>query len=64
MELNTVSEKHSNALEQQIGQMLKLMRTAKIHQHPIYAALQQLEQELAEQRCKRFDKSDSEFGNY
>jgi hypothetical protein len=64
MELDSVSEKHRNELEQQITQMLKLMRTIKIHESPIYADLQALEQELGEARRKHFDKGDAEFGNY
>lgn len=64
MELDSVSEKHRNELEQQIKQMLKLMRTAKMHDRPIYVALQELELELGEMRRTRFDQSDSEFGNY
>lgn len=64
MDLDPVSPKHINELEQQITQILKTMRTAKLQQHPLYAGLQELEQELAEARRGLYDKKDSKYSGY
>ena len=64
METNQLSTKHVNGLEQQITQLLKMMRAAKLSHLPIYADLQSLEQELAEVRQQRFDDSNSEYVGY
>jgi hypothetical protein len=64
MDFDSVSAKHINELEQQITQILKTMRTAKLHQHPIYASLQELEQELGEARRGTYDKKDSKYSGY
>lgn len=64
MEINQLSTKHINELEQQITQLLKMMRTAKLSQLSIYAQLQALEQELAAARQQRFDNSHSEYQGY
>lgn len=64
MDLDPVLLKHINTLEQEITEILKTMRTAKLNQHPAYAVLQELEQELGEARRGRFDKKDSRYSGY
>ena len=64
MEIHQLSPKHINELEQQITQLVKMMRTAKLSHLPIYADLQALEQELGETRRQRFDNSNSEYEGY
>jgi hypothetical protein len=64
MDLDSLSPKHSNELEQMITNLLKTMRSAKLQNLPVYAALQQLEQELAEARRNRYDKENSKYIGY
>ena len=64
METHQLSTKHVNGLEQQVMQILKTMQTAKLHNHPIYASLQEFEQELALARRKQYDKDNSEYSGY
>ena len=64
MDFDSVSTKHINELEQQISQILKTMRAAKLTQEPIYTSLQALEQELGEARRGRFDEQDSKYNGY
>lgn len=64
MDFDSVSPKHVNELEQQIAQLLKTLRTAKLNQHPVYASLQELEQALGEVRRGRYDKNDSKYSGY
>jgi DNA gyrase/topoisomerase IV subunit A len=64
MDFDSVSLKHCNELEQLITQMLKIMRSAKLQQHPIYASLQDLEKELGEARRGRYDDNNSEYSGY
>ena len=64
METDQLSTKQINELEQQITQLLKLMRVAKLSTLPVYADIQALENELAEIRRKRFDNNNSEYAGY
>ena len=64
METHQLSTKHFNELEQQITQLLKMMRKAKLSYLPIYADLQALENELGEVRRQRFDNSNTEYEGY
>lgn len=64
MSMDTASSKHINELEQQISQLLKALRNAKFQDHPVYAMLQSLEQELSEERRNRYDQNNSEFPGY
>ena len=64
METHQLSTKHVNGLEQQVMQILKTLRTAKLHNHPIYASLQELEQELGEARRSRYDENHSKYSGY
>lgn len=64
MALQDASSKHIMALEQQITELLKTMRKAKIQTLPIYEALQALEKELGEARRKRFDGDTPEYKGF
>ena len=64
MDLNPVSVKHINEVEQQITTLLKTLRTAKLHEHPAYAVLQALEQEFSESRRERFDQHNPEYRGF
>ena len=64
MDLDTVSLKLCNQLEQQITEILRTMRSARMHKHPLYEALEKFEQELAYTRRKQYDESHTEFSNY
>ncbi len=64
MDLESISIKHTNDLEQSVTTILKTMRLAKLQEHPIYEALQEFEQELGKARQSRFDDTDKEFQGY
>ena len=64
MDLNEVSIKNLGELEQQLTQLLKLMRTTKLNEHPIYQSLQSLEQEISEARRERFDSKNRRYDGY
>ncbi len=64
MNLETVSQKHLNILEQQVGQLMVTLRKTKLQNAPLLEALQQADLELQQFRRARFDVTDSEFGSY
>lgn len=64
MNLEGVSQKHRNDLEQQTGQLMVTLRRIKLENTPLIEALQQLALELELLRRERFDLTDSEFGSY
>ena len=64
MALQDASPKHIMQLEQQITELLKTMRKAKIQQLPIYESLQALELELGEARRNRHDDNTPEYKGY
>lgn len=64
MNVETVSLDHITQLEQEIAYVLKTMRKAKIHDHPLYHSLHDLEQELGDERRRRFDEQNAEFAGY
>lgn len=64
MDLDSLTPKHSNELEQMITQLLKTMRSAKLQNMPVYAALQELEQQLGEARRNRYDQNNSKYIGY
>lgn len=61
MNLETISRKQLNDLEQQTRQLLASIRRAKLENNPLVEALQQLERELEQARHKRFDAVNSEY---
>lgn len=64
MDFSSLSNKQCNDLEQQITELLKTMRRAKLQQYPLYASLQELEQALCETRRNRYDKNNSKYAGY
>jgi hypothetical protein len=64
MNLETVSQKNLNVLEQQVGQLMVTIRKTKLDNAPLIEALQKLDIELQNFRRERFDVTDSEFGSY
>ena len=64
MELDTVSQKHINKLEQMTNQLLQTMRIAKLQHLQVYTALQDLERYLSAERRSRFDEKDSRYEGY
>ena len=64
MDLEPVSIKHLNELEQLVTKLLATMRKAKLNEDPIYASLQALEQTLGESRRDRFDQTHAEYSSY
>lgn len=64
MDIERVSDRHINKLEQEVSQLLKTMRNAKLSHLPIYDDLYTLEQELAKARQRRFDSGNTEYQGY
>ncbi|MDX1990817.1 MAG: hypothetical protein SF029_00410 [bacterium] len=64
MNLEPVSTKHMNEMEQLVNQLLDTMRKAKLQDNPAYRSLQQLGQELGESRRNRFDSKHSQYSDY
>ena len=64
MNLETISRKQLNALEQQVRQLLLTIRSAKLQNDPLVEALKALAHELEQARCKRFDAVNSEYHTY
>lgn len=64
MNLELVSPKHVNELELKIGELLALMRKAKVQPEPLSEQLRLLEQELGKIRRERFDATNSEYNSY
>jgi len=64
MNLETISQKQLNDLEQQAKQLLVTIRRAKLENNPLVEALQQLEHALGEARRERFDTATSEYQSY
>ena len=64
MNLEPVSSKHINELEQLVTQLLATMRNAKLNEDPVYASLQALEQNLGQSRRDRFDETHAEYSSY
>ena len=59
-----LSIKHLSELEQQLTQLLKTMRSAKLNEDPIYTSLQLLEQKISRERRTRYDENNSEYHGY
>ena len=64
MNLETVSRKYLNDLEQQTRQLLGTMRRAKLQDEPLFDSLQKLARELERVRHERFDEANSEYHTY
>jgi hypothetical protein len=64
MQLETVSSKHLNDLEQLALELLHVLRKAGLHHEPFAKALQEFEDELSRTRRARFDATNSEYASY
>lgn len=64
MNLETVSDKHIHDLERTIGELLGLMRKAKLQDETLIATLRELQQKLEKTRHDRFDSKNTEFHTY
>jgi hypothetical protein len=61
MDLETVSQKHVNELEQLVKELLITMRKARLHTEPLAENLRLFEQQLGDIRRKRFDEANPEY---
>ncbi len=64
MDFETVSDKHLQEIERLVGELLAVLRQAKLQDDPINEALNQLRTQTGEVRRSRFDLSDREYKNY
>jgi len=64
MDLGQVTIKDLGNIEQQLTQLLKTMRNAKLHEHPLYQTLQAFEQEISDERRDRYDDNNSRYDGY
>ena len=64
MDFETVSDKHLQEIERLTGELLAVLRQAKLQDDPINDALNQLRMQTGEVRRGRFDQSDREYKNY
>lgn len=64
MDLGEVSIKQLSELEQQVTQLLKTMRNAKLNEDDVYTQLQKLEQDISKERRERFDENNSRYNGY
>ena len=64
MNLETVSTKHLNELEQQTHELLIVLRKANLQTEDVYHALQQFELEVGRVRRARFDAANPEYSGY
>jgi hypothetical protein len=64
MNLENISQKHRNDLEQQTRQLLVTIRRAKLENTALIEALEALELKLEQDRREMFDASNSEYQSY
>ena len=64
MNAEKLSTKYISGLEQEVTQLLKTMRSAKLSHLQIYKDLQAIERELAEERKQRFDTNNRKYPGY
>ena len=64
MDLDSISDKHLQDIERLVGELLAVMRQAKLLNEPIADSLNQLRTQAGEVRRKRFDLGDREYKNY
>lgn len=61
MSFESVSPKHLNEIEQLTRELLTVLRKASLQNAPVVAALQQFENEVAQERRQRFDAVNPEY---
>ncbi|HEX3052392.1 MAG TPA: hypothetical protein VHP83_17155 [Aggregatilineaceae bacterium] len=64
MDLDTVSTKHINELENLVKDLLAAMRKAKLQKDPLGEHLRLFEQELGDVRRQRFDAANPDYEPY
>ena len=64
MDLDSVSQKRFNELEQITTQLLKTMHSAKLQDSSLYPSLQEFERELGDARRKRYDSNNTAYQGY
>ena len=64
MQLETVSSKHINDLEQLALELMNVLRKAGLHNEPFAKGLHDFEDELGQARRARFDAANSEYASY
>ena len=64
MNAEKLSTKYISGLEQEVTQLLKTMRSAKLSHLQIYKDLQGFEKKLAEVRIQRFDTNNRKYPGY
>ena len=64
MNIEQMSPKYRNDLEQQTQQLLTTIRRAKLENAPLVEALNELQQELEQYRRKQFDSVNTEYHTY
>ncbi len=62
--LEHISNKHINALERCVQELLVTMRKAKLKDEPLQEYLRLLEQKLGKARQERFDEANPEYQGY
>ena len=64
MQLDSVSSKHLNELEQMVRDLQSLMRKANLQNEPLAKAIYDFEVELGQARRARFDAANPEYVGY
>ena len=64
MELDHISQKRINELEQMTTQLLRTMRAAKLNNLSLYVDLQEFEQTIGKERRTRYDETNSTYRGY
>ena len=64
MNLENMSRKQLNELEQQTRQLMVTMRKARLQDEPLFESLQTLAQALEKIRHEQFDETNSEYHTF
>lgn len=64
MNLDNVTDKHLHEIERLVGELLAVMRQAKLQTEPITESLNQMKSEVEVVRRARFDLADREYHGY
>ena len=64
MNLETVSDKHLHELERLAGELLAVIRQAKLLDEPVAEAVRTLQQQAGEVRRSRFDATNRDYLGY
>ena len=64
MQLDSVSSKHLNELEQSVRELQLLMRKANLQNEPVAKAIHDFEVELGKARRARYDAANPEYIGY